>query len=136
MDTREVSVCSTIHAAYTGDVTRRKVKSKQGVWSSLSYPCPSPVAEYNRFMGGVDLSDQLIQYYTVQHKTLKWYRKLLYHFLDIAATNAYLLHKELMQNMHKDSMTHKSFIEELAAQLCSKGACTEHTTSSQASLCG
>lgn len=123
MDTQEVSVCSTIHAAYTGDTVKRRVKSRQGVWSSQSFPCPSPVVEYNKFMGGVEefmggFPGELIQYYTAQHKTMKWYRKLFIHFLDIAATNAYLLHKELMQNMHKDSMTQKAFREELTEQLC------------------
>ncbi|XP_031427813.1 uncharacterized protein LOC105902382 isoform X2 [Clupea harengus] len=119
MDTQEVSVCSSIHAAYTGDVAKRKVKSKEGVFGTQLFTCPAPVAEYNKFMGGVDLSDQLIQYYTTQHKTVKWYRKLFLHFLDIAATNAYLLHKELhMQNVHKDSMSHKVFMEQLIAQLC------------------
>ncbi|XP_066514256.1 piggyBac transposable element-derived protein 4-like [Hoplias malabaricus] len=115
MDTREVSVCSTIHSAFTGDVVQRRVKSEQGVWTTESFPCPSPVMQYNKHMGGVDLSDQLIQYYTTQHKSLKWYRKLFLHFLDIAATNAYILHKELLK---QDSMTHKAFMEELAAQLC------------------
>lgn len=118
MDTREVSVCSTIHAAYTGDAVQRLVKSKQGLWSRKSVPCPKPVMEYNKHMGGVDLSDQLIQYYTAQHKTVKWYKKLFLHFLDTAATNAYLLHKEIMQTTQKNSMTHKQFIEELTAQLC------------------
>ena len=127
MDSREVSVCSTIHPAHTGDTAKRRVKSKQGVWSSQSFPCPTPVVEYNKFMGGVDLSDQLIQYYTTQHRTVKWYRKLFLHFLDIAATNAYLLHRELMQNMQKDSMTHKTFLEELTAQLCSVTVKTEKT---------
>ncbi|XP_030644477.1 uncharacterized protein LOC115824894 [Chanos chanos] len=124
MDTREVSVCSTIHTAYTGDTVQRRLKSRQGVWSTESFPCPSPVVEYNKLMGGVDLSDQLIQYYTTQHKTLKWYRKLFLHFLDIAATNAYILHKELLQ---KDSMTHKAFMEELTAQLCGVTQKTQKT---------
>ncbi|XP_071337656.1 piggyBac transposable element-derived protein 4-like [Trachinotus anak] len=115
MDTDEVSVCSTVHTAYTGDVVQRRVKSRRGGWTTKSFPCPSPVMEYNKFMGGEDSPDQLIQYYTTQHKTLKWYKKVFLHFLDIAATNAYILHKELKQ---QDSMTHKAFMEELTAQLC------------------
>lgn len=66
-------------------------------------------------MGGVNLSDPLIQHYATQHKTVKWYNKLLLHFLDIAATNAFILRKELMQNLQKDSMSHKQVIEELSA---------------------
>ncbi|XP_064179982.1 activating transcription factor 7-interacting protein 1 isoform X1 [Anguilla rostrata] len=117
MDAREVSVCSTIHAAFTGDTIERKVK-EDGVWISKNIPCPSPIIQYNAHMGGVDLSDQLIQYYTAQHKTMRWYRKLFFHFLDIAATNAYILHKELSSLGQQEAMTHKAFMEELSAQLC------------------
>ncbi|XP_026158718.1 activating transcription factor 7-interacting protein 1 isoform X2 [Mastacembelus armatus] len=112
MDTREVSVCSTIHAAYTGDTVQRRVKTQNG-WRTKTFPCPAPVTAYNHHMGGVDLSDQLLQYYTTQHKTMKWYRKLFLHFLDIAATNAYIVHKELY-----GTMSHKEFMEELIAELC------------------
>uniref|UniRef100_A0A3Q3MAR5 PiggyBac transposable element-derived protein domain-containing protein n=1 Tax=Mastacembelus armatus TaxID=205130 RepID=A0A3Q3MAR5_9TELE len=111
MDTREVSVCSTIHAAHTGDTVQR-VKTQNG-WRTKSFPCPAPVTAYNQHMGGVDLSDQLLQYYTTQHKTMKWYRKLFLHFLDIAATNAYIVHRELY-----GTMSHKEFMEELITELC------------------
>ncbi|XP_035241192.1 piggyBac transposable element-derived protein 4-like [Anguilla anguilla] len=117
MDTREVAVCSTIHAAFTGDTIQRRVK-QDGVWISKNFPCPSPIIQYNAHMGGVDLSDQLIQYYTTQHKTMRWYRKLFLHFLDIAATNAYILHKELSSLGQQEAMPHKAFMEELTAQLC------------------
>nr|XP_023651886.1 piggyBac transposable element-derived protein 3-like isoform X2 [Paramormyrops kingsleyae] len=118
MDTREVSVCSTIHSAYKGDEVQRRVKSKGGKWTTKIFPCPSPVVEYNSHMGGVDLSDRLIQYYSAQHKTMKWYRKLFLHFLDIAATNAYILHEELSALVQKKPMSHKDFMEELIVQLC------------------
>uniref|UniRef100_A0A7N8XH10 PiggyBac transposable element-derived protein domain-containing protein n=1 Tax=Mastacembelus armatus TaxID=205130 RepID=A0A7N8XH10_9TELE len=111
MDAREVSVCSTIHAAQTGDTMQRRVKTQNG-WRTKSFPCPAPVIAYNQHMGGVGLSDQLLQYYTAQHKTMKWYRKLFPHFLDIAATNAYIVHKELYGNM-----SHKEFMEELITEL-------------------
>uniref|UniRef100_A0A9J7X5K1 PiggyBac transposable element-derived protein domain-containing protein n=1 Tax=Cyprinus carpio carpio TaxID=630221 RepID=A0A9J7X5K1_CYPCA len=107
-----VSVCSTIHAAYTGDNVQRRAKTQNG-WRTKSFPCPAPVTAYNQHMGGVDLSDQLLQYYSTQHKTMKWYRKLFLHFLDIAATNAFIVHKELY-----GTMTHKEFMEELIAELC------------------
>ncbi|XP_052453883.1 piggyBac transposable element-derived protein 4 [Carassius gibelio] len=112
MDTQVVSVCSTIHAAYTGDRVKRKAKV-QDRWKTKILPCPAPVSAYNHHMGSVDLSNQLLQFYTIQHKAMKWYRKVFLHFLDIASTNAFLLHKELIGNM-----TRKEFMEELIAELC------------------
>ncbi|XP_053370298.1 piggyBac transposable element-derived protein 4-like [Clarias gariepinus] len=132
MDSQEVSVCSTIHAAF-GETIKRKVKTSKGTWSIQTLPCPTPVLKYNEHMGGVDLSNQLIQYYTPQHKTMKWYQKLFLHFLDIAATNAYILHKELVSQQLCHALTHKAFMEELTAQLCGisqkiplKRACCDH----------
>ncbi|KAG1934083.1 piggyBac transposable element-derived protein 4-like isoform X2 [Pimephales promelas] len=112
MDKQVVSVCSTIHAAYTGDCVQRKVKA-QDMRRTKSFPCPAPVTAYNLHMTVVDPSDQLLQYYTVQPKTMKWYRKVFLHFLDVAATNAFILHKELHGNM-----THQAFIEVLIKELC------------------
>ncbi|KAK7175582.1 hypothetical protein R3I93_002491 [Phoxinus phoxinus] len=118
MDTREVSVCSTIHPAFSGNTVQRRVRTQDGGWDTKSIPCPTPVTEYNKHMGGVDLSDQLIQYYSVHHKTMRWYRTLFFHFLDIAATNSYLLHKEVCAERQQQPMTHRAFLEELTAQLC------------------
>ncbi|XP_058622798.1 piggyBac transposable element-derived protein 4-like [Onychostoma macrolepis] len=100
--------CRRIHQ----ESVQRKFKA-QHTWKAKSFPCPAPVTAYNQHMGGVDLSDQLLQYYAAQHKTMKWYRKIFLHFLDIAANNAFILHKELL-----GSMTHDQFMEELIAELC------------------
>ncbi|KAL1277287.1 hypothetical protein QQF64_023960 [Cirrhinus molitorella] len=70
MDTREVSVCSTIHSAFTGDTVQKSVKT-QDTWRTKTFPCPPLVTAFNQHMGGIDLSDQLLQYYTTQHKAMK-----------------------------------------------------------------
>ena len=96
MDTREVSVCSTIHQAFNGDTVTRNVYAKEtGKWQKENIMAPRFVVEYNKYMGGEDLSDQLIQYYSVHKRSNRWYRTLLYHFIDIAPTNSYILHKEM-----------------------------------------
>jgi len=74
MDTREVSVCSTLHTAHSGNAVQRRVKQQDGSWTKTSIPCPIPIMEYNEHIGAVDHSDQFIQYYSAQHKRIRWYR--------------------------------------------------------------
>lgn len=69
-------------------------------------------------MGGVDLSDQLIQYYSTHRRTAWWYRTLFLHFVDIATTNAYALHCEISSTKQEQHMSHKNFLSELVSQLC------------------
>lgn len=76
-DTREVNMCSTVHEAFTGQTVKRRVK-EAGVWSIKAVPVSSAVLDSNRFMGGVDLSDALIKYYSVHHKTIKWYKTFFF----------------------------------------------------------
>ena len=36
---------------------------------------PQPVFLHNRYMSGVDLTDQFLQYYSFLHKSVKWSKK-------------------------------------------------------------
>lgn len=66
-------------------------------------------------MRGVDLSDQLLQCYQVLRRTRKWWKTLFFHFMDISATNAHIIHGQITEGM-----THKSFRQCLAKELLKK----------------
>ena len=70
----------------TVDVNRKK---KDG--SVISIPCPSAIADYNKYMGGIDHNDQLRQYYHVRIKCRKYYKYIFWFLFDITLTNSYIL---------------------------------------------
>ena len=130
MDTREVTMCSSIHTAFSGKTVDRKVK-EGGVWQTKTVPIPDAVADYNQNMGGVDLSDALIGYDSVHHKTMKWYKTFFFHFVDIAVVNSFLLHKELHKNNTTKPYTQKKFREKLLMEMLNFAKDSKPNTSAQ-----
>jgi len=57
-------------------------------------PKPIEIAKYNEFMSGVDRADQMISYYSCPRKSTKWYKKVIFHLLDIAVWNSFFLYKQ------------------------------------------
>lgn len=56
---------------------------------------PLPIVQYNAHMKGVDRMDQMMSYYPCERKSLRWYKKIFVHILQMLVINAYHLH-----NMH------------------------------------
>ena len=49
---------------------------------------------YNKYMGGVDCNDQLLQYSAFSKRTIKWWKKVFFRLLNISIVNAYILYQE------------------------------------------
>ena len=87
MDKREVYILSGLHKAT--NVIRKKTNYK-----GQKVAKPQPVFLYNRYMSGVDLTDQFLQYYSFLHKSVKWSKKFFVHCLNMIILNAHILHKK------------------------------------------
>ena len=118
--------CVLIGSNYAGaesstTLERFDIKEKKKVKVS----CPNMIKEYNRSMGGVDLADMLISlYHTKINVRKKWYLKIIFHCVDIAKTNGWLLYRrncDLLQTPKKDIKPFRNFIAEIAEALISKG---------------
>ena len=87
MDKREVYILSGLHKA-------TNVISKKTNYKGQKVIKPQPVFFYNRYMSGVDLTDQFLQYYSFLCKCVKWLKKFFVHCLNMVILNAHILYKK------------------------------------------
>ena len=88
-----VTVLSTAYTGHAESTAKRRGKDQSGKFTSIEVPLPSAIHNYNKFMGGVDLSDQLIGYHPILRQTKRYWKTLFYHLVEIASTNAFILYK-------------------------------------------
>ena len=52
------------------------------------------IVYYNMNMGNVDGVNQMVQYYPVTRRTIKWVKKLFWFFMQIALHNSHVIYNE------------------------------------------
>lgn len=92
-DKREVFMLTTYAAnmGLTGRTERETGRQKMK---------PTCIIDYNRCMGGVDKTDMLLSSVECIRKTTKWYKKVFFHFVDMALLNSCALYKHLTKKKH------------------------------------
>ncbi|UYV68811.1 hypothetical protein LAZ67_6000940 [Cordylochernes scorpioides] len=85
-DKREVFMLSTMHKNEFANTNKRDK------FTNLPIQKPSAVIDYNQKMGTVDQTDMLLSSIGCLRKSLKWYKKLFFHFIDTSLLNAYSLY--------------------------------------------
>jgi len=84
-------------------------------------PCPEIIDDYNAFMGGVDMADQAMCYYSMGRITLKWWRRIFWRLHDMAITNAFVICKmnssTSLQKMQTNRQFHLTLAEKLVARV-------------------
>lgn len=70
------------------------VQRKQKDGTIIQVPSVPVVQLYNKYMGGVDRSDQMRQYYESSRRAKKWWRYIMWFCVDVCIVNAHILMKE------------------------------------------
>ena len=117
MDNGPVTMLTTIHEISGNEnrierIRRRprktstnatKVHAIFGDASKKALPIPCIIDDYNHFMGGVDIADQLRGYYGTQLPVRRTWMPLFFWLLDTSIINSYLIFKKSGKNInHKD----------------------------------
>ena len=119
-DKRVITMLTTIH---DDQMISKKRRSRFGKDNEENVDKPLCIEEYNKHMGGVDRSDQLLSYYGFIHKTLKWSNRASFHLLDLAIVNSYILYK--LSHQGKKHKSHAQYRIDIANSLLLEAG---HTT--------
>ena len=112
------------------DTIRRKKKGDDGKIHFVDIPQPPSVKLYNKYMGGVELSDQQRSYYSVgARRAKKWWKYVFFFLLAVSVINAYIFYKKTVAR----PLIHLEFRLALAKELVATfSACaTARTTAAQ-----
>lgn len=74
------------------DITTVQRRQKDGSKKDVS--CPEAISFYNKYMGGVDMTDQYTVLYDIDRKSTKWWKRVFQRLLMTAVTNAWIIHKQ------------------------------------------
>lgn len=110
---KPVTVISNMHDGSSTEIVNRKNSKGEKV----PIECPKSIADYNKFMGGVDRFDQYMATYSISQKSRRWWLKLFYYMLDTSIVNSYLLFKTSCGNNRKKPMSTLEFRSTLTDQL-------------------
>lgn len=105
-DKRDVHMLSTVHKP----VMKKTNKIDKHENNVLKPDC---VIDYNANMGLVDKSDMQISFNTTSRKSIKWYKKIFFHLLDICVLNSGIICSTLEKKTLKLPEFRLKLIEQL-----------------------
>ena len=67
---------------------------KKGVYKEVQTQRPRCIRQYTAHMGGVDLFDQMVNYYSFARRTQRWTKKVIMYLLQLAIQNSYSVYRK------------------------------------------
>ena len=117
-DNQVVCCLSTTHPGHSCGTVRRKCKNiSTSSFEVQDVPIPLMIAQYNCYMGGVDKSDQLLQYHSSSRRATRYWKTLFYHMLDVAVTNAFVIYNWGRMEREEKAITENRFRDALILQI-------------------
>ena len=107
---KNVTMLTTIHEAVMVEMGKQDILGEK-------IEKPEAVYSFCGRMGGVDLSDQLLQYFSFLRKSTKWSRILLIHMFNLLILNAYILNKPY----GCEKLTHDEYRVKIVKYLLAEG---------------
>ena len=87
-DQKDVFVLTTMHKKSAATVMKRP----KGEREKKETPYPTAIIDYNNYMGGVDLADQMLSCYSmISHCMLKWWKKVFWRMIDLCIMNSWII---------------------------------------------
>lgn len=99
-DNKVVTMLTSVDKAHEFGTVSRNVKVNNS-WVKMDVKQPKSINSYNRFMNGVDRSDQLLAKNNTLRKCMRWWKTLFFHLIDIAVVNSFILF-QLYRTEHSD----------------------------------
>ncbi|XP_041480389.1 piggyBac transposable element-derived protein 4-like [Lytechinus variegatus] len=86
------------------DMIEKRVRTRHAPGGTKVVRKPATIEAYNQNMGGVDKADQFFQYYIHAHRTVKWWKKVFFHIIEMSLHNAYIIHHACNPDSKLDSL--------------------------------
>ena len=119
-DTKTVTVASTAFPAHSENTVARRIKDPvTGLSGTKNVPCPLMLEMYNKSIGGVDKSDQLISYHKISRRTNKYWKTIFFHYINIAVVNSHILYNFVCLQQARKPVSEKVFRDKLILDIFS-----------------
>jgi hypothetical protein len=92
LDSKPVYLLSTFDTSENVPTGKRDPRTQESIMK------PKVIVQYNKYMGGVDRTDQMVANSKIQVRSMKWWKKVFFHLLSLTVLNAYLKYKSTVRN--------------------------------------
>lgn len=91
MDRKSINFVSTYACVEPEGTCKRWSASDK---KKINIAQPHIVGEYNKFMGGVDKADMLLELYRIDIRSRRWYMRIVFWAIGVAVVNSWLLYRQ------------------------------------------